>query len=142
MHEVPRHIEQCAAAELRRFRCHAGTRHLACRVRGGAPIPLGKWLVAPSRAVRQFLSVNGWSHRVGLPEQFAQLARASQRTAVALDGSDVIGFARAITDGQSNGYLSMVAVSPEHRRKGVGTALVKHITSRAALRDLGASSWA
>ena len=97
---------------------------------------------AEFEAVRQFLSVNGWSHRVGLPEQFAQLARASQRTAVALDGSDVIGFARAITDGQSNGYLSMVAVSPEHRRKGVGTALVKHITSRAALRDLGASSWA
>jgi ribosomal protein S18 acetylase RimI-like enzyme len=87
--------------------------------------------VLPSEieAVRQFLAANGWSHRVGSPEQFAELIPNSQRTAVAVDGSRIVGFARAITDGQSNGYLSMVAVAPENRRKGIGTALVNHVTA-------------
>jgi GNAT superfamily N-acetyltransferase len=79
--------------------------------------------------VRQFLAANGWSHRVGSSEHFAQLIRNSQRTAVALDGEQIVGFARGITDGLSNGYLSMVAVAPEHRRKGIGRALVSHVTS-------------
>lgn len=85
--------------------------------------------VSPSEVevVRQFLSASGWSHRVGTPEQFAELLRNSQRTAVACEGSQVIGFARGITDGQSNGYLSMVAVAPEHRGRGLGTALVEHV---------------
>ncbi len=83
-------------------------------------------------AVRQFLSANGWSHRVGTSEQFAELLRNSQRTAVAFDGPNVIGFARGITDGQSNGYLSMVAVAPERRGHGIGTALVEHVTAGPA----------
>jgi ribosomal protein S18 acetylase RimI-like enzyme len=90
--------------------------------------------IAPSEveAARRFLVDNGWAHRVGSPEQFAQLIHESQRTAVAFEGPEVVGFARGITDGQSNGYLSMVAVAPAHRRKGLGTALVSHVTSGPA----------
>ena len=70
---------------------------------------------------------NGWSHRVGDPEHFAALMRHSQRTAVAIaDTEEIVGFARAITDGLSNGYLSMVAVAIEHCREGIGSALVSH----------------
>lgn len=79
-------------------------------------------------AVRQFLCANGWDRRVGDAAQFASLIRASQRTAVAIDATgEVVGFARAITDGLSNGYLSMVAVAPAHRRRGIGRRLVEHI---------------
>lgn len=78
-------------------------------------------------SVRQFLAARGWAQRVGTEEQFAQLIANSQRTAVALVGEQVIGFARAITDGVSNGYLSMVVVAPEHRRQGVGRALVLRV---------------
>jgi ribosomal protein S18 acetylase RimI-like enzyme len=74
-----------------------------------------------------FLCANGWAHRLGSAEQFAQLVAHSQRTAVAADGSAILGFARGITDDVSNGYLSMVVVSPEHRRNGIGRALVAHI---------------
>lgn len=79
-------------------------------------------------SVRQFLCANGWEHRVGSAEAFAQLLAHSQRTAVAVADNKIVGFARAITDGISNGYLSMVVVSQEHRLQGVGRSLVKHIT--------------
>lgn len=77
--------------------------------------------------VRLFLGQNGWSHRTGSSDYFAQLIENSQRTAVALSGEQIIGFARGITDGLSNGYLSMVVVDDQHRRAGVGRALVEHV---------------
>ncbi|MEN5311391.1 GNAT family N-acetyltransferase [Pseudomonas koreensis] len=77
--------------------------------------------------VRQFLGQNGWSHRTGSSDHFAQLIENSQCTAVALSGEQIIGFARGITDGLSNGYLSMVVVDDQHRRAGVGRALVEHV---------------
>jgi len=78
--------------------------------------------------IRLFLAANGWAHRVEDAPRFAQLLQQSQRTAVCMDDGAVIGFARAITDGLSNGYLSMVVVASGHRRQGVGRALVEHIT--------------
>jgi len=78
-------------------------------------------------AARQFLERHGWGHRTGTAEHFAQLVQNSQRTAVALSGQQIIGFARGITDGLSNGYLSMVVVDGQHRRAGIGRALVEHV---------------
>jgi ribosomal protein S18 acetylase RimI-like enzyme len=46
---------------------------------------------------------------------------------VAVDEGHIVGFARAITDGLSNGYLSMVVVDEAYRGRGVGTALVERI---------------
>lgn len=79
-------------------------------------------------SLHRFLCTHGWAHRIGTPEWFGRLLAASQRTAVAVTDSEVVGFARGITDGMSNGYLSMVVVAPDHRRCGIGTALVRHIT--------------
>ena len=78
--------------------------------------------------IRRFLAANGWAHRVQDAQRFAQLLQQSQRTAVCVDDGTVVGFARAITDGLSNGYLSMVVVASGYRRQGVGRALVDHIT--------------
>lgn len=82
---------------------------------------------AETQSVRQFLGQHGWGHRTGSAEHFAQLIEHSQRTAVAVQGECIIGFARGITDGLSNGYLSMVVVDDQHRREGIGRALVEHI---------------
>jgi ribosomal protein S18 acetylase RimI-like enzyme len=84
-------------------------------------------LPAETESVRQFLGQHGWGHRTGSPEHFALLIKNSQRTAVAVRGEQIIGFARGITDGLSNGYLSMVVVDDQHRRAGIGRALVEHI---------------
>jgi GNAT superfamily N-acetyltransferase len=77
--------------------------------------------------VRLFLGQNDWGHRTGHSEHFAQLIKHSQRTAVALHGTRIVGFARGISDGLSNGYLSMVVVDGQHRRTGIGRRLVEHV---------------
>lgn len=46
---------------------------------------------------------------------------------VATMNGEIIGFARGITDGISNGYLSMVAVAEGLRRQGIGRRLVERI---------------
>ncbi len=76
---------------------------------------------------RQFLCAQGWAHRLGNEAAFERLVANTQRTAVAIVDGKILGFARGITDGVSNGYLSMVAVAPEFRRKGIGRALVAHV---------------
>jgi ribosomal protein S18 acetylase RimI-like enzyme len=75
----------------------------------------------------QLLKANGWQHRIPSVDYLQELVAASQRVIVAVEGSQVTGFARAITDGLSNGYLSMVVVQESCRGQGIGTQLVERI---------------
>lgn len=85
-----------------------------------APIP------SDLPALRALLSANGWEHRLGDDSWLANLVAASQAL-VAVEGDEVVGFARAITDGLSNGYLSMVVVAPGFRHRGIGSRLVRQL---------------
>jgi predicted N-acetyltransferase YhbS len=77
--------------------------------------------------VRQFLAEVGWEKRVSSAEQFRKMMEKTARTVVAWDDSRVVGFARALCDGVSNGYISMVAVAPDRRGEGIGRSLVEHL---------------
>lgn len=75
--------------------------------------------------VRHFLMEAGWAHRVGDPERFRTLIEKTNRTVVAWDDRQVVGFGRALCDGVSNGYISMVAVAADRRGQGIGRKLVE-----------------
>ncbi|HET6892903.1 MAG TPA: GNAT family N-acetyltransferase [Pyrinomonadaceae bacterium] len=79
--------------------------------------------------LRQFLSEQGWADRVRDVDRFRTMLERSHLTVLALDGDEIVGFARALCDGASNGYISMVAVSPDRRRQGIGRELVTRLMS-------------
>jgi len=78
-------------------------------------------------SVRQFLTEVGWRDRVSDPEKFRKMLEHTNRTVVAVDGARVVGFARALCDEVSNGYISMVAVAADKRGAGIGRELVRHL---------------
>lgn len=77
--------------------------------------------------VRQFLIEAGWEHRVSDPELFRRMIENTDRTVVAWDEQCVVGFGRALCDGVSNGYISMVAVAVDRRGEGIGRKLVEFL---------------
>ncbi|MBI5665333.1 MAG: GNAT family N-acetyltransferase [Nitrospirae bacterium] len=75
-------------------------------------------------AISELMRQMGWVNCIAVPERFYRMIDNSSRTVVALDESGIIGFARAICDSESNGYITDVAVSPSKQGRGVGRRLV------------------
>ena len=78
-------------------------------------------------SLRQFLAEQGWAERVRDRDRFRAMLDRSDRPVLALDGERIVGFARALCDDASNGYISMVAVAEDRRRQGIGRELVERL---------------
>ena len=77
--------------------------------------------------VRQLLVATGWHSRVANEERFKRMLDGANRTIVALEEMRVVGFARALFDGASNGYISTVAVAVDRQGRGIGREMVKRL---------------
>src|SRR4051812_12775251 len=77
--------------------------------------------------VRHLVIASGWGKRVQDEDRFRRMMAGADRTVVALDGARIVGFARALFDDASNGYISMVAVATDRRGRGIGRELVARL---------------
>jgi ribosomal protein S18 acetylase RimI-like enzyme len=74
---------------------------------------------------------------LGLRERVGMGKRSAAEVAVQLSGARwivtahderrLVGFARAISDNATNGYISTVMVDPDYQRKGIGREIVRRI---------------
>jgi len=70
----------------------------------------------------------GWSSRTADRARLTQQVLGALFVASAWDGPTLVGFARAISDGATNAYISTVAVRPEYQGHGIGRELVRRLT--------------
>jgi ribosomal protein S18 acetylase RimI-like enzyme len=69
----------------------------------------------------------GWERRTADRERLAQLVRGSMFVVSAWDNDRLVGFARAISDGATNAYISTVAVLPEYQQRGIGREIIRRL---------------
>ena len=77
--------------------------------------------------IRQLLIDTGWAERIADEARFLRMIRGANRTIVAVENARVVGFARALFDGASNGYISTVAVAADRQRAGIGRQMVRRL---------------
>ncbi len=89
--------------------------------REGHDVPL-------EQLVALFNSV-GWQARTADRDRLRQQVAGAMFVVSAWDGDLLAGFARAISDGATNAYISTVAVLPAYQGQGIGRELIHRLTS-------------
>lgn len=77
--------------------------------------------------LRRLLAANGWETRVADLERFRKMIENASRTVVAVENEEIVGFARALCDEVSNGYIGTVVVAESKRGQGIGREMVDHL---------------
>jgi predicted N-acetyltransferase YhbS len=83
------------------------------------------WLDTDFAAIQQLSTAAEWPTPVERPYEALNAWRASWPTLVLVNGPEVIGFLRALTDGQVTTYIAEVLVSPYWCGQGLGQALIE-----------------
>jgi ribosomal protein S18 acetylase RimI-like enzyme len=78
-------------------------------------------------AARLLLQANGWDGAHFEPAGFALLVARAHEALVAVQDDVVVGFARSVGDGVSNGYICTLVVAEGHRKRGIARGLVARL---------------
>ena len=74
----------------------------------------------------------GWTNYTARPEMIRAAHENSLLILGAYQENQLLGFIRAVGDGASVVLIQDIIVLPEHRRKGIGTALLRTMMDRYA----------
>ena len=85
--------------------------------------------------LRELYVIANWISADDPAEFLAPALTGSAVAAGAFAGEELIGFARALSDGCSDAYIQDVVVSPEFRKQGIGGKLIRFL--EAELRSKG-----
>lgn len=77
-----------------------------------------------------YRSANWWSPETDDEALLEGIVTGSHCFLTAIKDTEIVGMGRAISDGASDAYIQDVTVKAAHRKKGIGTALVKRLVSR------------
>ena len=85
--------------------------------------------------VRAMLAESFWAPGISRAEVVRSAENSALVVGAFLDGRQ-IGFARVISDKTRFAYILDVYVAEEHRKKGVGRKMMRHILSHRELQDV------
>src|SRR5512134_2433936 len=87
-------------------------------------VEIRAWAEADFPAIQRLSSAEGWPTPAARPAEALASWHSSHPTLVATVGDKVVGFVRALTDGEVTMYIAELLVAPECRGRGVGRALL------------------
>jgi GNAT superfamily N-acetyltransferase len=90
-----------------------------------AGIAVRPWAEADFPAIQRLSSAAGWPTPVERPDAALAAWRRSRPALVATHGTEVVGFLRALSDGEVTTYVAEILVAAEWRDRGVGSALIE-----------------
>jgi ribosomal protein S18 acetylase RimI-like enzyme len=85
--------------------------------------------------VHRFLSTQAYWALGRARSEVERLVRESSYVVGLYDGGRQVGFARAVSDGNSFAYLGDVYVHPDYRGRGLGLELVRHMFEESPYAD-------
>lgn len=91
-------------------------------------IPTEKQIVE----IRDLYRAQGWWQAEDEESQqlISRLIKGSHCFVVALEGEDIVGMGRAISDGVSDAYIQDMTVRSDHRNRGIGRRILQVILER------------
>ena len=87
-------------------------------------ITIRAWAEADFPAIQRLSSAEGWPTPTARPEEALESWRNAWATLVVICAGEIVGFVRALTDGEVTMYIAELLVAPEWRGRGLGRALL------------------
>jgi len=90
-----------------------------------ADVNIRAWIDTDFPTIQQLSAVEGWPTPVKRPNEALSAWQKSWPTLVVVNGNEIIGFLRALTDGQVTTYIAEILISPRWRGQGLGQGLIE-----------------